>query len=223
MSEGVGYKVGVRIIPYLVYWLMRLWFCTCRVNTHGSKYYRKIADAGITAIVTFWHYSITFTLYNQRKDSGVAMVSASKDGEYIARLVGHFGFDSVRGSSNSRGMSALKKLMKKVREGANAAIVADGSQGPPLKVQAGSILLASRTGKPILPVAWSADRYVAFGSWDKMVLPKPFAKIEYFYGEPIYIPKKLNQEEFEEQRLLLEKRLNELYLKAWQLQGKTEH
>lgn len=223
MSQKLRYKIGVRVIPFVVYWLMRCWFKTCRTTIHGYKGYQELLDSGEGTILSCWHYSIAFHFYTQRKDRGVAMVSASRDGEYIARLAGHYGFDTVRGSSNSQGMSALKKLLRKVKEGNNAAIVADGSQGPPLKLQAGAILLASRTGRPILPIVWSGDRYIAFDSWDRMILPKPFSRVEYFYGDPFYVPAKIGQEELEKYRIELDKILNDLYGKAWQMQGKTEH
>jgi len=114
-------------------------------------------------------------------------------------------------------------LIKIVSEGSPAGIVADGSQGPALKVQAGTILLASKTGSPIVPVVWSADRYIAFRSWDRLSLPKPFAKVDYFYGEPLLVPEKLSSEELESYRDELENRLLDLYNKAWKIYEKERH
>lgn len=110
-----------------------------------------------------------------------------------------------------------------MREGRNAALVADGSQGPARVVQAGSIVLSSRTGAPILPMLWSCNRYKRFGSWDGTVLPYPFSRIEFFYGEPLTVPPEIRSEEVERYRLILEKRLNDLYDRAWKQQGRSEH
>ncbi|HID03684.1 MAG TPA: hypothetical protein EYP18_10825, partial [Desulfobacterales bacterium] len=113
--------------------------------------------------------------------------------------------------------------IRNMRDGRNAGIVADGSQGPARVVQAGSIVLSSRAGVPILPMVWSCNRYKRFGSWDGTALPLPFSKIDFFYGEPLIVPPKIKSEEMEKQRLILENRLNNLYAKAWALQDKTEH
>jgi lysophospholipid acyltransferase (LPLAT)-like uncharacterized protein len=196
---------------------------TCRIKTHGQEYRSQLDSQNVPIIASFWHYTIFFVFYYLRKDSAVVMVSASKDGEYINRVAQKLGFATVRGSRKKGGMQAIKSLIRNMRAGRNAGIVADGSQGPPRIVQAGSIVLASRTAAPILPMVWSCDRYKRFGSWDGTALPLPFSKIDFFYGEPVIVPPKIKSEEFEQYRVLLEERLNDLYTKAWALQDKTEH
>jgi lysophospholipid acyltransferase (LPLAT)-like uncharacterized protein len=224
MKEGsVLHKVSLAVVPRMISWLMRAWFATCRIIEHDVHYRERCREHDNPVIATFWHYAIVYNFYHMRKESGAAMVSASKDGEYIARLAPLFGFAPVRGSRNRKGMQAMKEMMKFVGEGRHAAIVADGSQGPPQVVQAGSILLASRTGAPILPMLWSASRYYAVNSWDRTVIPKPFSRIDFFYGEPLVIPKGLKADGIEEYRLQLEKSLGSLYRKAWGVYGKTEH
>ena len=174
-------------------------------------------------MATFWHYSIIYVLYHMRHYSGTAMVSASRDGEYIARLAEKFGFDTVRGSRNNKSVEGLKAMLRAIRNGSNAAIVADGSQGPPRIVQAGSILLASRTGAPIIPMVYAASSYFTIPSWDRTIIPKPFSRIDFYYGEPLCIPAKATPEEMEEYRVHLEKRLNTLYSTAWEKYAKKMH
>lgn len=223
MKDGLLYRVSLRVVPFVFVWLTRIWFATCRIRTHGQEYRDQVNAQGGPVVASFWHYTIFFIFYYMRKESGVAMVSASKDGEYISRVANKFGFETVRGSRKKGGMQAIKGLIRNMREGRNAAIVADGSQGPARVVQAGSIVLASRTGTPVLPMLWSCSRYKRFGSWDGTVLPYPFSRIDFFYGEPLEIPPKIKAEEVEKYRLILEKRLNDLYVKAWKQQGRTEH
>jgi lysophospholipid acyltransferase (LPLAT)-like uncharacterized protein len=224
MKEGtLLHRVSLSVVPRIISWLIKGWFATCRVTVHDVHYRVQCREHDNPIVATFWHYAILYNLYHMRKETGVAMVSASKDGEYLARMVGFFGFAPVRGSRNRKGMQAMKEMMKFVAEGRHAAIVADGSQGPPQVVQAGSILLASRTGAPILPMLWSASRYYAVNSWDRMVIPKPFSRIDFFYGEPLFIPEDLKADGFEGYRLQLEKSLSSLYRKAWGVYGKTEH
>jgi lysophospholipid acyltransferase (LPLAT)-like uncharacterized protein len=224
MKEGsLLHKVSLAVIPRIISWVIKGWFATCRIIEHDAQYREQCREHDNPVVATFWHYSILYNLYHMRKKTGVAMVSASKDGEYLARMVGFFGFAAVRGSRNRKGLQAMKEMMKFVGEGRHAAIVADGSQGPPLVVQAGSILLSSRTGAPILPILWSASRYYAINSWDRMVIPKLFSRIDFFYGEPLFIPEDLKAEGIEEYRLQLESNLSGLYRKAWGVYGKTEH
>ncbi len=223
MKGGFWYRVSLSVVPFVFVWLTRFWFFTCRIKTHGQNYRDLIDAGGKPAVASFWHYSILFILYYMRRDSAVAMVSASKDGEYISRVARKFGYETVRGSRKKGGLQAIKALIRCMREGRNAAIVADGSQGPARVVQAGCIVLASRAGAPVLPMVWSCSRYKRFGSWDGTVLPYPFCRVDFFYGEPLDVPPKIKAEEIEKYRLILEKRLNDLYDEAWKLQGRTEH
>ena len=224
MKEGgVLHRLSLRVVPWLVAWLIRIWFSTCRVTVHGAEHRRDTLDAGRHIVASFWHYTMLFVFYQLRQESAVIMVSASRDGEYIARLAQELGFSTARGSRNNRGMQALKELLKAAAAGKNTAIVADGSQGPPRVAQPGAILLASRTGVPVLPMMWSASGYLAIPSWDRTAIPKPFAQVDYLYGEPLSVPPDLKAEGIEEYRLELENRLNELYRRAWLIHGREEH
>ncbi len=223
MKNSIPRRLSLKLLPLLCSWVMRIWFSTCRINMHGEKERKKIDGLGGPAIGTFWHHGIIGSFYVLRNESSVLLVSASDDGEYIARLAHHFGLSSIRGSKNKRGTQALRELLGKLREGRNVGIVADGSQGPPMIAQAGAILLASKTGVPILPMVWSASTYFAINSWDRMILPKPFSRIDFYYGEPLVVPNKLNSEGIEEYRSKLEITMNSLYSQAWKKQGKHEH
>lgn len=224
MKEGgLLHRVSLFLVPKLIYWLICIWFSTCRTREHGVEHRQCTLDVGKATVASFWHYTVLFVLYHQRRESGVAMVSASRDGEYIARLAQELGFDTARGSRNNRGMQALKEVLKAVKAGRKTAIVADGSQGPPRIAQPGAILVASRTGVPVLPMMWSASNYLTIPSWDRTAIPTPFCRIDFLYGEPLFVPPDLKDEGIEEYRRLLEERLNELYSRAWRMHGREEH
>jgi len=224
MKEGGLFnKITLVVVPRLISWLIRIWFLTCRIHEQGVDNRELCTEHDNPVIVTFWHYAILYLFYHLRRESAVVMVSASRDGEYIARLAARFGFGSVRGSQNRRGFQALKESMKHLDEGRHVAIVADGSQGPALKVQPGSIFLASKSRSPILPITWSASRYWTIRSWDRMVIPKPFSRIDFFYGKPVFVPANIKAEGIEEYRLQLETNLNDIYAKAWYAQRKQQH
>ena len=216
------YKVSLAVVPRLYVALSALWFGSCRLEVMGRKNLDRILKQG-GGVVPFWHYSVLYMLYHLRRYPGVAMVSASKDGEYIARIAHLLGFETVRGSGNRFGVRALKGLIKHVQQGKNAGIVADGSQGPALVVQPGVILLAAKSGQPIMPVVWAAKRYKAFNSWDHTVLPMPFSRIVLQYGELLSVPAKIDSGQIEEYKQKLEVTMKDMYQEVWQQIGKIDH
>jgi lysophospholipid acyltransferase (LPLAT)-like uncharacterized protein len=224
MKRSLGYRLAVVIIPALYGLVSRLLFASCRFRYHGLAHLRHCESHG-PFIAAFWHYSVFNVLHLQRvhPQSWVAMVSGSRDAEFVAKVLARHNCETVRGSRHKGGIAALKQMIEKMRQGFNAAIVADGSQGPARKVQAGVILLAGKTGAPILPLVVAADRYWTFRSWDRSMLPKPFARLAIWYGEPMTVPTELTTAALEENRLQLEDRLNALYARAWEAQGRKEH
>lgn len=217
------YRISLRILPTLVAGVMLPWFASCRLKVRGGSEMRAILTGGGSGIAAFWHYSFFYLFYSLRRYPAAVMVSASRDGEYIARLAAIFGHTPVRGSSNRRGFQALREMLAALQQGKSCAIVADGSQGPARKAQAGCILMASRSGRPIFPMAWAASRCIVFKSWDRTVLPLPFSTIVLHHGEPLHVPPDLSAEDTEFWRRTLEEQLNRLYHAAWRDLGKGPH
>jgi lysophospholipid acyltransferase (LPLAT)-like uncharacterized protein len=216
------YKAAVAVVPRLYVALSSLWFSTFRVKLRGQEHLDEALAHG-AAIVAIWHYSVLYSLHHMRQHPGVTMVSASKDGEYIARVAHLLNFKTVRGSSNRFGVRALKGMVDQVRQGKNAGIVADGSQGPPLKAQPGAVLVAAKSGAPIMPIVWAAKRYKAFNSWDRTVLPLPFSPMILEYGELIRVEPELTAETVEQYRQQLETAMNAMYRRLWREFGREEH
>ncbi len=218
-------KLLSRLLPHIIPPLYRLvsWllFSSCRAEKVNMGNLQPNGDAH--CIMAFWHYAVFYTLHLCRGMSAVAMVSGSSDGEYVARLLRGIGIATVRGSRGKGGLVALKKMAAAMAEGRSGAIVADGSQGPALVVQAGVILLASRTGQAIVPITWSANRYFVFNSWDRTILPKPFARLYLLCGEPLRVPAELGKGDIERYRLQLEERMMAIYRQAWGHFGKDGH
>ena len=182
------YKSSLAVAPPVAATVLRGWFATCRLRVHGRERMEEAVREHGAAIAAFWHYSFLYLFYHLRAYSAAVMVSSSRDGEYIARLARQFNHLPVRGSSNQRGFRALREMVELMHRGSSAGIVADGSQGPARRAQSGAILMASKSGRPILPMAWAADRAIAFNSWDRTLLPKPFATIALHHGEPMLVP-----------------------------------
>jgi len=209
------YRCSLAIVPRLVRGLLTLWFATLRIKLRNAEGFHAYA-AQDTGIAAFWHYSFLYLFWYLKKYPATIMVSASKDGAYIAELARQMGHVPVRGSSNRGGVKALLEIIRTMGDrGLNAAIVADGSQGPPRKVQAGCILMASRSGKPIFPIVWACNRFIRFNSWDQTLLPLPFSTLIVRHGEPLHVPPSLPADQVEPYRLELEQRLNQIYVEAW--------
>ena len=139
-----------------------------------------------------------------------ALISASKDGALLARVLNYFHVAPVRGSSSRRGRQALLEMTRLIEEGYNAAITPDGPKGPKYKIQEGIIALAQVTGAVIIPVSAKVSRKWTLGSWDAFQIPKPFAKCDMHVGQWMRVPREASDEEREALRAELERRMVEI-------------
>lgn len=129
-------------------------------------------------------YLLTQTQLSQRAGF---LVSPSRDGEFVARILAGFEADFIRGSANRTGAQALRALYQTLTAGISPLIPPDGPKGPALEAKPGTIKLAQMTGYPLLPIHIETNRYWQFRSWDRLVLPKPFARIEVTLGKPLTV------------------------------------
>ena len=136
-----------------------------------------------------------------------AVVSASRDGQYVADLISFFGIRSLRGSSKKRGAHALLGAVRALEEGDNVSFTPDGPRGPKYRMSRGPVHLASTQHAAILPISINASRYWQIRSWDNFQIPKPFSTLTVVMGEPVSIPECHTEEELEAQRLRVEQAL----------------
>ncbi|MCD7879781.1 MAG: lysophospholipid acyltransferase family protein [Candidatus Gastranaerophilales bacterium] len=148
-------------------------------------------------IFSMWHCHQCLVYGVKDKSSFYALISASNDGEIIAKAAECLNIKSVRGSTQRRGVAASLELIEKLKEGNSAGIMVDGPRGPKGKVKDGIINIAKITGVPIVPVAWhSKDKtFFHFNSWDRFIAPFGPCKTVALYGNPISIPSELTKEE----------------------------
>ena len=153
------------------------------------------------------------------------MISQSRDGEMVARVVDILGWCPVRGSSTRGGGAALRKLKDLACAGYNIGHIVDGPKGPFGVVKAGLLRIAQVAGKPVVPTITSAQKKWVFNSWDRFMVPKPFARVIIRFGEAIDVPAELDGEAFEQKRRFIEQRLQDLYAdtdRIWADSGKIE-
>jgi lysophospholipid acyltransferase (LPLAT)-like uncharacterized protein len=149
-------------------------------------------------ITVTWHNRLLFfaAMFPKHiRTRTVAVISASRDGQYIADLIEQFGIHATRGSSSKKGTQALHGAFKAIADGLSVSFTPDGPRGPKYTMGRGPIYLASQTGRPIVPVAINYSDYWELGSWDRFQIPKPWAKITLEIGEAIDIPPKLSEDD----------------------------
>ena len=182
------------IAPNVLFWLMRSTLSTCRVTTENEAFFLEHCGAGRNLVFGCWHSQLLVLPYYYYYRYGFTnlamMVSRSRDGEIMQRLVGKYKIESVRGSRTRGGSAAMKTLIRIARSGRDTSVALDGSQGPCRIVQPGALLLAQMTGIPVLPLAVGVKPCIRLHTWDRMVVPLPFARVHGVFAEPIYVPRK---------------------------------
>jgi lysophospholipid acyltransferase (LPLAT)-like uncharacterized protein len=213
------------VLPPLAAGLYRLLGATWRY-VEVRKHLMDQALAGERPLVSAFFHARTFQLlhYNSRPDHGrwILMCSQSRDGELMSRVEERLGYRVVRGSSGGGGARALVSMIQAVKSdpGWSTCLAVDGSRGPRGIAQPGIITLAQKTVGLLLPVAAYACRcFVYRWSWDRSVLPWPFARVHVVFGQPLEVPARLDAQETEAIRTELERSLLALHAEADALSG----
>ena len=138
-------------------------------------------------IYAFWHGRQFYLVWAYRGRPVSILVSRSRDGAIISRVIRALGMDTVRGSSSRGGARALIELKRLLASGRSIGITPDGPKGPRGRVNPGAIYLARKTGRPIIPVAYSAARRLVFRGWDEYWVPLPFGRAAVAEGAPVTV------------------------------------
>ncbi len=190
-------RLTIRLADLAFYTMIRTIGRTIRFEVEGEANFDAIGQAGHLPIYAFWHDRIFAGTYFFR-DRGIAVItSQSKDGEYIARFIQRLGYGAIRGSSTRGGVGALVEMIKATRAGTPTAFTLDGPKGPRYEAKPGAVLLAKKTGNPIMPFVVECARYWTVGSWDRLQIPKPFTRAKVIIGKPIYVPADAGQDEID--------------------------
>jgi lysophospholipid acyltransferase (LPLAT)-like uncharacterized protein len=184
----------------------------CRTLTwevEGAEHYESVVRTGRQPILAFWHGRILPSLYYWRDRRIVVITSHNFDGEWIARIITRFGYGTARGSSSRGGARALVQMRRDLAEGKPVAFTVDGPRGPARVAQSGAVWLAGATGHPVIPFHIEADRFWTTKSWDRALIPKPFARMRVAIGAPFNVAG-TSEAIVEGARLTLERSLQDL-------------
>lgn len=203
--------LGLTVLTFIVDLVIK----TYRIKIYNDDEVNKLDKSGENFISAFWHGRMLIPWYVNRKYKIAALVSKSKDGEILTRLLKNWNYNVVRGSSHIGGKEALNIMEKTIDEGYSFAITPDGPTGPPYKMKAGAVVLAHRKSIPLLLLGTASNRNFVFKSWDKFQVPKPFSKVSVVYSEPIYVREDSSREE-------INKLIEECEIKLTGLQKEAE-
>lgn len=210
ISKKIEKRIKIKIAPLLISLMIRFLSLTLRIREHNPENVRQIWGEKRSVIVAFWHgrllmVPMLFKRYKERHVYG--LTSHHSDGEIISRSTELLGYKTIRGSTNKGGFSALRRMIRVLKDGSDLALAPDGPTGPRHKVQRGIIDLSKLSGVPILPMAFSSSKRKVFKSWDAFLLPLPFSRGVFVWGEPLYVGSKGDEDYLENKRRLLEERL----------------
>ena len=138
-------------------WTIGLLMKTVRFEVEYEDERFASRDWDDPVIFSLWHGRLLPLTYFHRGKPVTAIISLSRDGEYIARLVEGWGYETARGSTSRGGRAALKGLVEAARAGRTLAITPDGPRGPRQQLQPGVIAAAQKTGLPIVPLGCGAS------------------------------------------------------------------
>ena len=192
---------------------IRLLGLTARWQVIGLDAAREMLERGEPVIGAFWHgRMVMMPGVWRRYGKGIdirMLISRHRDGRLIAGTIAHLGFATITGSSSRGGARALREIIEAVGNGASIGITPDGPRGPRMRASAGVASAARISGAPVFVCSFSASRRRVMKSWDRFVLPLPFARIVVVIKGPIAVPREGGPEALEKARLAIEDALNE--------------
>lgn len=171
-------QVGLAIAAFLVYLIMRfLWYS-------AKKSYHMLTPIDDRQhIIACWHSDLLMIpIYRHLRPhrAASAIISQHKDGEIVAKVLSYLSIRALRGSTRKGARRVLLEAFRAIKKGEEVQISPDGPKGPRYHINDGAAALAQKGNLPIMIIGYRADRYWQLKSWDRFVIPKPFAKIDFY-------------------------------------------
>jgi lysophospholipid acyltransferase (LPLAT)-like uncharacterized protein len=198
-------RLFYRLLEWIGPCIIRLLGLSLRIKKINAEPVSKLMQEKKPILWCLWHGRMFLPLFVHSYQGVVVMISQHSDGEMIARVVEKLGLRTVRGSSTRGGKEAFYEMLTHLKDGGTAAMLPDGPTGPRHHFKPGTLFLAQQSGSFLVPITFAARPCWRFNnSWDRFVLPKPFARCALYYGDPLQIPEKIPPDEVETWRQKLE-------------------
>ena len=198
-AKEIKYFFLNTLLTSIIFYLLDLYTKTLRVRFEGTEKIQKHLEKGGRIIISSWHQRFFGGFFLPRifKWSPCIMISQSRDGDFIAKVVQHIGWIPVRGSSSRGGKKALRVLAEGVIEHRIGGHIVDGPTGPPRGIKPGLISLARSTDAVICPGIVSYDNAWTMNRWDHFRIPKPFSRVLFRFGSIFSVPEIMSDDQFE--------------------------
>jgi len=215
MNLRKRYQDFLRFIGnYVLYMLIQTLCKTLRVQSVGSDSFHSLLNENKKFVLAFWHGTMVIPWFAHRNYKLLAIISKSKDGDLLAKILRKWNYKVVRGSSSKGGNVALQIMIDHAKHECPVAITPDGPRGPNFKMKAGAVITAKKSEVPLVLVGVGYKSKRKLHSWDNFEVPFLFSKVQLVYSEPILIDKNLGYGETSKMILECEEKLNELQKKA---------
>jgi lysophospholipid acyltransferase (LPLAT)-like uncharacterized protein len=214
-------RLTIRLAGLGFYFAVRLIGSTLRFQVIDGENLVRVETDGHLPIHTFWHDRILASTYFFRDRRIIVLSSRSLDSEYTARCIQRFGFGIVKGSSSRGAVGGLVGMIRTMKKGFPTAFTIDGPRGPRYEVKMGPVLLAQKTGNPLVPFVIECKKFWRLGSWDRLQVPRPFTEAAVIFGEPIYVAPKDGDDELDAKLRDLQSTLDELVKRGESWRGPT--
>lgn len=206
-----------RMAAYLGAFILEVLWWTSRLKIVNLERLETLLKEQGAVVPVFWHQHLLMgaRFMASSKIKGMKpgfMISPSVDGQAPTLLAEIYGCHVVRGSGSYTGVRAVRGVYNAiVKEGISPTITPDGPRGPRFVMKPGAIFTAQISGKAVVPIAYAASPAKVLRTWDKFVIPLPFARLRIAIGEPYFPPKRMTEEEMEAAQKELERRLHETF------------
>jgi lysophospholipid acyltransferase (LPLAT)-like uncharacterized protein len=222
MNGAARYPVWLEPAAALGAGLLRALGATWTIERTGNDPSDPRGASREPAIFAFWHAQLLPLVYSHRDRDAAVLVSQSRDGELITRVLERLGYCAARGSSTRGGDEGLRGLLAYAAAGHHVAVTPDGPRGPAEVVKPGVIYLAARSGLPVIPVAVAFRPARRLRSWDALRVPLPLARVRIELGDAQRVSAGADQAEQESARARLEAELKRLTTRVRERAGEPQ-
>lgn len=201
-------RIQIPAIAALVYSVIRVLGPTLRFEVLGWQNAERQYTAEGRCIFAFWHRVIVPITWWARDRGIVVMNTTAFDGQWTRKVIEWFGFGTAQGSSSRGGLRGLAVMARRIEEGKDCAFTIDGPRGPRYVAKPGPVMLARKTGAPIIVFHVGVDRGRTFEkTWDHFLLPKLFARAVILFSPPIFVPREATVELMDAKHAEMQKEL----------------
>ena len=218
-------RIQIPLIAAIVYSVIRLLGPTLRFEVLGWHHAKKVYASKKQCIWAFWHRVIIPIVWWYRNHGVVVMNTTAFDGQWTRKVIEWLGFGTAQGSSSRGGLRGLAVMARRIEEGKDCAFTIDGPRGPRYIAKPGPVMLARKTGAPIMVFHVGVDRGRTFEkTWDHFLLPMPFARAVILFAPPIFVPRDASVELMDAKHAEMQKELERVrdVAEAWFTQSDEE-